>query len=157
MTQFALYKGSGGKFGACQFNLKPYEYSSDPSKGKTGVVFINAASSTAPDVYDWTNKIVMALNVTDVGKLIQFFVSAEAGSSVNLVHDPKMGTDEAGKTYKGLSIFTKEGPLNGGLITVKVKSGDTQVQHKIPISGDEVVVLKTLLETAVVRMVGWDV
>jgi hypothetical protein len=160
--QYAIYKGVKGPkqgeatgFGALQVSLKPHEETGEFG-GQEGVVFINACSSTGSNQYDWSNKFVFALGLTDIGKLLHFFVSAGEKESLNLVHDPDKGKEKEGTRIKSMSIYTNGGCLNGAMITCSIKQGGDVVSHKIPISGDEVMVLKCLLETAVPAILGWS-
>jgi len=158
MLQYNIYKGksspgatSPSKWGACQFSIK-YP---DLDKRDAGVVFVNAASAKAPDVYDWDNKFVFALGLTDIGKILHFFISAGEKGTCNLVHDPNKGRDNEGSVIKSMNFYTQSGCLGGCMITCSTKNGSETVSHKIPVTGDEVVVLKCLLERSVSVILGW--
>lgn len=162
LLQYNIYKGVKGPkqgqkygWGAIQFSFKPPVLSDNYKDEKEGVIFVNAASSTASDVYDWSNKFVFALGLTDIGKILSFFVSAGAGDSQSLYHDPDKGKENEGSKVKTMSFYTKEGCLNGCMITCSTKLNGEVVSHKIPVSGDEVIVLKNLLEAAIPLILGW--
>lgn len=163
MIQYSLYKGAKGPkqsqqygWGAIQFQLKPAVLSDNFKNEKEGVIFVNAASSTAADVYDWSNKFVFAMGLPDLGKIIRFFVAGGAGESLSLYHDPDKGKENEGTRSKTMSFYTKDGCLNGCMITCSMKSEEEQVQHKIPVSGDEVIILKNLFEAAIPAILGWN-
>jgi len=149
MGQFAIYKGHSAKFGGLQFDL------GYPTEQKKGAVFVNACSATGPNVYDWENKIVLALGVTDIGKILHFMVSAAPGGNLSLVHDPNMKGNQQGKVVKTMQFYTKDGVLGGMMVTVSSKQENKTVSHKIPMSGDEVIILKNLLESAIVPLLQW--
>jgi hypothetical protein len=149
--QYNLYKGITSKFGACQFSVKEPDWNND----SPGVVFVNACSSTGPNVYDWDNKFVFALSIGDLGKILHYFVSAGEKESLNLVHDPNKGKEGEGSTIKSMSFYTQNGCLQGAMITCTTKTGDNVATHKIPLSGDEVIVLKSLFDAAIPRLLGW--
>ena len=151
MSQFSVYKGTSGKFGALQFKLLPSTGEID----NVGVVFVEACSSTGPNQYDWANKIIFALSPVDTGKMLHFMVTAEANGSLSLVHDPNMKGENQGKVVKTMQFYTKEGVLGGMMITVSKKENEAVTSHKIPLSGDEVMVLKNLLEAAIPAMFAW--
>ena len=132
MIQYSIYKGMGknSNFGAIQFNLKKAE------EEREGVIFVNACSSTGVNIYDWENKFTFALGIADLGKILAFFVTAGENGQLSLVHDPNMKKEGAGEIIKSMNFFTKEGCLNGCLITTTTKKGSDVVSHKIPVSGD---------------------
>jgi hypothetical protein len=149
---YRVYKGKTGKFGAIQFSAPT---SADNDKNKPGVIFINIANALAPDSYDWKNKIIMALNLTDLSAILHFFVTAGSGASLSLYHDPDKGKSNEGTRAKQLNIFTKDGVLGGMMITCSQKMDNGTITCKVPLSGPEVICLKTLLEWALPRMLNW--
>ena len=158
MIQYDIYKGVSAKnaWGALQFSLKLPVLSDNLKEQKSGVVFVNACSSNGPNKYDWSNKFVFALGLTDLGKIIRFFVAGKAKESLKLYHDPDKGKQNEGTRGKTMSFYTQDGCLNGCMITCSTGSGEEQTQHKIPVSGDEVIVLKNLFETAIPAILGWN-
>jgi hypothetical protein len=160
LIQYNIYKGKSRsgipKFGAIQFSFKPPVLSDDFRKEREGIIFVNAASATTSDVYDWSNKFVFALGLTDLGKILHFFISAGAGDSASLYHDPDKGKENEGTKVKTMSFYTKEGCLNGCMITCSTKQDSNIVSHKIPVSGDEVIILRSLFDAAIPAMLGWN-
>jgi hypothetical protein len=171
--QYQIYKGKGAKFGAAQFNLAPshmycelckaknYNGETHPNTGnacsgkmisREGCVFLEITSPSAPDVYDWANKIIIALSVTDLGKLL---VGLRAGTEVKLLHDPGAGSDKMGQIRKTLNFVSPNGLEQGGILTAGETSGDNKKQHKVPFTGDEVLVLAVLVQTAISRCMNW--
>lgn len=148
-TKYRLYKGTNAKWGAICFD-HPYL----GEEQKPGVLFVEAASATGNNVYDWSKKVTIALSLGDVGKILHFMVGG-AGDKVSIYHDPKKGTEQEGQTQKTMTFWSKEGPLKGAIITVTQKDKEGKREHKVPISGDEIVVLKILLERAVKIMMRW--
>lgn len=176
--QYAIYKGKGGKFGAVQFNLQsPHPYrGKDKSfdgrfkgesifetiEGKTrlkegwkireGCVFMDITGPKGSDVYDWDNKIIMALSITDIGKIL---LSLVTGDECKLMHDPGAKTDAQGTVKKYLTITSPRGPVVGVILSATHVSGPDKRTHTVPLSGDEVLVLRTLFQTAVSRALNW--
>jgi hypothetical protein len=164
MIQHNLYKGVSGKFGAIQFSLKdPILYSDEGlllkvADREAGVVFVSACSSVGKNKYDWNDEVQFkfALGITDLGKLIHFMVSAGSGGELSLVHDPNKGRKDEGKIIKSMRLFTGNGCMGGMMITTDEKKNGKNIVHKIPVTGDEVVVLKVLFEAAISRILGWS-
>lgn len=169
--QYAIYKGMGGKNGALQFNFQaPHYYNGkqkdfDGSKAldennrltegwkiREGAVFMEIASTKDKNVYDWENKVVMALSINDMGKVLLGLV---AGSEVKLMHDPNAKSDGAGQVKKHLSVTSPQGTAAGVIFQAAEIKGETKKSHMVPLSGDEVLVLRQLLQTAIGRSLGW--
>ena len=171
---FRIYKGVKAKFGAVQFALKPpftvcnkcntrsnldgvalckcegsYQ---DPEEG---VIFVNICGPKGPNVYDWDNKIVFAMSVIDVGKTLAFLTSAGEGDQFSLLHDPGANTPAKGKTTKNLSISTPQGLRAGCMFSISQTTGEDRRSFTVPIAGDEVIILGTLLRAAIPRMLAW--
>jgi hypothetical protein len=194
--QHAVYKGTGGKYGAVQFNLQPPHFFSgklkdftgkiDPDgrdstaaftlkevdgrkkvtlkegwKQREGAVFVEASSATAKDVYDWKNKIIFAMSVSDLGKAIYFLTtgqspnSKEQKGSMSIYHDPNAKTTRANTVKKNLKFYSPNGPAQGGILSLEQTEGEEKKSHRIPLSGDDVMVLRKLFEAAVPRALAW--
>jgi hypothetical protein len=174
-VQKAIYKGIKGSNGALQFNLQPAhrfcttckkkDYTEDPTCGvcknkittREGAVFVEVASTTGPNVYDWENKIVFALSDVDIGKILWGVKhkNKDGVFSTSLMHDPGAKTASFGKVKKYMSIDSPDGPQAGCIIRMTEQSGDQKKTHTVPVSGDELVVLVTLLTAAIPRMLAW--
>jgi hypothetical protein len=171
--QYAIYKGTGGKFGALQFNLqKPHFYNGkqkdftgseawefadgkrklkDDWKVREGCVFLEI-TSTKPNqknVYDWDNKIIMALSVNDIGKLL---LGLKMPGKTEIMHDPHAKTDKQNTIKKFLSCTLSE---KGALFSVTKIAGGEKTSHSVPLSPDEVVVLRRLLERGITTALDW--
>ncbi len=158
--QYKIYKGKNAKFGAIQFALKPFSpgsYSPAETGGKDGspdegCVFVDIANATAADVYDWANKMVIALSVTDLGKIL---FALRTGSEAKIFHDPKMGSEQQGQVSKSLNFSSPGGLEKGFMINGTFKNGDSKIQYSIPLSPDEVTVLGTLVAASIPACLGW--
>lgn len=187
--QFAIYKGTGGKWGAIQFNFqKPHFYSGklkdftgqtafelvdgrkklrEGWKEREGCVFVEIAPTTDKNKYDWDKKIIMALSVNDMGKLLYFLATGKSSNSnererngkvtnsMTIMHDPHAKSDRAGQTQKYLTMYSPGGTAEGGMITITQKEGDQKREHKVPVTGDEVMVLRTLFQSAISSALNW--
>ena len=172
--QVAIYKGMGGKFGAAQLNLqKPHyvcgvckkrDYSDTVSEccnekrnARDGAIFLEVASTTGPNQYDWSKKITVALSVTDVSKLLYGIRTATEGSEIKLMHDPGAKTEMSGKTKKYVNLSSPQGPSKGFMLNVSQSSGgDDRVSHTVPLLPEEVLLISTLFAAALPAMLAWS-
>lgn len=178
--QYAIYKGTGGKFGAVQFNLqRPHFYQGKTKdftghqaldeqgkrkegwKDREGCIFLEITSAKAgqKNVYDWDNKIILALSITDIGKILYFLVTGKdpgkGGDRLSIMHDPGAKSQSAGAVKKFLSMFSPNGTSAGCLITAKQVTGSEERKHTVPLTGDEVIVLRSLLQAAIPSTLNW--
>lgn len=175
--QLAIYKGVGGKFGAVQFNFQRPHYYGDKGgqfagqkdftgdraleggkikegwKQREGAVFIEAASTTGKNVYDWENKITFACSVNDMGKIA---LALTTGEALDIMHDPGAKTPREGQVQKHVKLYSKQGPMTGGaILTVSEIVNKQSKEHKIPLSADECLVLRSLLIAAIPKALAW--
>lgn len=169
--QFSVYKGIKGKFGALQFNFQnPHYYNGklkdftgaeaygedhklkEGWKQREGCVFLEITSTKEPNVYDWENKVTVALSVTDLGKVLNGLIT---GNEVKIMHDPGAKSDSAGAIQKHVNISSPNGTSEGCLVAVSQVSGQQSKRHMVPLNGDELLVLRCLIQTAVSKSLGW--
>src|SRR3990167_510879 len=174
--QFEVFKGMGGKFGSVKFAYNPPHYYCSNVKCRTknyhtneqvcscsnvtmelreGNVFVDIASAIGPNKYDWENKIVMSLSVTDLTKLM---VGVRTGEAVKLLHDPGIKTELAGKRQKIFQFSSPQGLEKGGIITISEKNdmNDSETKHHtVPLSGDECVTLGVLIQCIIPKCLAW--
>lgn len=173
--QFSVYKGMKGNHGALQFNLQLPHYYKGKEKSydgegvfeevdgrwklkegwnkREGCVFLEITSATGQNVYDWENKIIMALSVTDIGKLL---LTLRTGDECKIMHDPGANTTASGVVKKWLDVSSPKGVKTGVFFSVtKQAAGTDNVTHRVPLSGDEAMVLAQLLSTAISRALNW--
>lgn len=169
--QYAVYKGVKGKFGAVQFNFQPPHFYREKVKDfsganalddngkmkegwktRDGAVFLEITSTKEANVYDWENKITIALSVNDLGKIL---VALRTGEEMKLMHDPGAKSESAGSVQKHLKFSSPNGTASGCIINASMVAGDVTKSHMVPLSGDELVVLGTLIQAAIPRALGW--
>ena len=168
--QHAIYKGMTGKWGAIQFGFHPPHYYLDKQKDysgdiathagslkpgwkiREGTIFLEITSSKDKNVYDWDNKIVLALSATDVGKILHSFYT---GTECKIMHDPGAKKESQGLIKKNLYIASPKGTANGCMIRAVQSQGGQQKNHSVPITGDELIILKILFESSVPGMLAW--
>ncbi len=169
--QYSIYKGVKGKFGAVQFNLQLPHYFREKQKDFTGqnaldeagkmkegwriregAVFMEITSTKEANVYDWENKVTVALSTNDLGKVL---FGLRTGNEVKLMHDPGAKSDRAGETTKTVNISSPKGTAEGCMIHVSQKTGEQVKSHTVPLSGDELLVLATLIQSAITKSLGW--
>lgn len=165
--QYAVYKGVMSKYGAIQFNLQRPHYYMGKQKDFTGqealidgklqegwkiregCVFTEITSAKDKNVYDWDNKIILALSVNDIGKLL---LGLTKTGETQLMHDPGAGTKTQSVVKKYLKVTVSD---KGALFTCTQTSGGESKSHTVPLSPDEVVTLRVLLSRAVEISLNW--
>ena len=173
--QYAVYKGTGGKFGAIQFNLQVPHYYKGKEKSfngkdsngdwifegsklkegwkiREGAVFMEITSTKDKNIYDWENKIVLALSVNDIGKVLLGLLT---GDEVKIMHDPGAKSEAQGTVKKYLTVTSPKGPAVGVLFSATQTAGGDKRTHTVPLSGDEVIVLRSLLQQAISAALNW--
>lgn len=168
--QFSIYKGVSGKHGALQFDLQLPHFYKEKQKDFTGevaldgfkmkegwnkregAVFLQAASTIDKNVYDWEKKIVFALSVQDMAKVLHCLMT---GEECKLMHDPGAKSENQGAVKKFLNISSPNGTASGCILTLSQTTGGDTRRHSVPMDGSEVIALRQLLLTAIPRALGW--
>ena len=147
-ASYKLYKGVRGNNGAIQFDMTPKHR----SRRDLGAVFLQAASATGPNVYDWDNKITMALNLSDIAIILNTFrtppKSGEDG--LRIYHDKFKGSEREGQVVTSLSI--QRGSQNGWFFNIWRKENGQDRQVRMPISDGEAIEIRNLLERGIIRI-----
>ena len=169
--QYSVYKGMTGKWGAIQLNLQPPHFYSGKTKDYTGyeamengslrdgwklregTIFMEITSTKDKNVYDWDNKIVLALSVTDVGKILH---SLYTGKECSIMHDPGAKSQSQGLVKKNLNLASPKGTANGCMVRASHTAAGQTKSHQVPLSGDELIIMKELLASAVPQMLKWN-
>lgn len=175
-VQFAIYKGMGSAHGAAQFDLDPAheickvcekrwwwygnkascDCSGREAQVTQGALFLSMASTVGKNQYDWTNKIVFALSVTDQSKLLHGLLNQqELKDKDSLIHDPGAGGPNKGKVVKSLTLVSPGGWEKGAMLTLSEKTGDQVKKHTVPLSPVELTTLKVLLSRSIYQTLGW--
>ena len=155
-VDFKVYKGMGGKgYGAAQFSLSPARQEGEATEA--GAVFMDITSPSAPNVYDWNQKIKMALGITDLGQILHFlrYGTNQKGEDLSIFHDPGAKSETAGQTGKSFVMSSPGGIKEGFMLTVSQKTGDKTVTHRVPFNGAEAATLSQLVQAAISRVLGW--
>jgi len=176
--QYAVYKGMGGKWGAVQLGFQPPHFYKDKEKDfkgtaalgtdgrlkrddgwkeREGAVFVNITSAKGKNIYDWENKVVMALSVTDMSQIIYFLEAgkdSKGNDSLSLVHDPGAKTQSQGAVKKFLR-FNSQDLARGAMLTVVQQSGNEKKEHTVPLDGAELLTITTLLRQAITKAMAW--
>jgi len=174
--QYAVYKGTGGKFGALQFNLQRPHYTDGKDrdftgstaledsggrrklkegwKERPGCVFMEITSTKEgqKNVYDWDQKVIMALSVNDMGKIL---LTLATGVECKIMHDPGAKSESQGAIKKWLSVSSPQGTAKGVMFTVSMQAAGDERRHTVPLTGDEVMVLRSLLQRAIATAQNW--
>lgn len=147
---YKIYKGLSGKWGALQLDLIPIEN----SRRDLGTVLITFANPKLNRTYDWDHKVIMALNLSDIATILEFLSSAEFGGVTSIFHDPNAGTSESGQQEKKLTLA--KGNEHGWFLGVSYRSSSgASTEVRVPVKDGEMIVIKTLLQHAIPRILGW--
>lgn len=147
---FKIYKGISGKWGALQLDLIPIER----SRRDLGAVMLTFANPKSDRTYDWDNKVVMALNTSDIASILEFLKVSKPRDRINIYHDPKAGTAEKGRQGKNFSIT--KGESEGWHLAMAHRMGAETLQEiRLPIKTGEMIIISELLRRAVIRILGW--
>jgi len=182
VLKYSIYKGMTGKFGAVQFALqKAHFYCTNNKKHKVfeehqlprdndgkrmyvcpvcsgtlstreGCVFVDITSTKGQNEYDWDNKIAMSLSINDIGKIL---LALRTNKDLELFHDPGAKSSTQGEVNKKFRVSFSGDPSKGCLISSSEKSGSGTKQHTVPLSADETVILATLLQSVVPKLLSW--
>jgi hypothetical protein len=120
---------------------------------REGCIFVEITSASAPDVYDWNNKIIMALSVTDLSKLL---LTLRTGNECKLFHDPGAGSEKMGAIKKTFNVSSPKGIENGCMVRATMSDGTDTKTHTVPLSADEVMALAVLVQAAIPRCLNWS-
>ncbi len=198
-NQFALYKGTGARFGALQLNLQyPHFFAGKAKdfqgkvdarneddraaftvvggkvrlkedwKSRDGCIFLEATCSVGKNTYDWKQSVRMAMSPGDMGKILYFLTTGQSpvkkertkqdgkpSRAMSLMHDPGARSAKEGQVRKYLKFYSPNGPADGLMLTVEQVEGGEKRSHQIPVSGDEVMALRALLNAAIPRALNW--
>ena len=176
--RFSVYKGMGGKFGALQLNLQlPHFYKDGQTtrekdftgekaldkngnlnkdtgwQAREGSVFLEMASASGKNQYDWNNKITFALSVADMSEIIYFLTTDK---ETKIMHDPGAKTEKQGSVHKYLNFTSPEGVIEKGcLVQLTMVEGDKKTSHMVPLSPDECIAMRFLLQAGIARALNW--
>ena len=142
--QFALFKGVTGKFGAMRLKLKK-AYTDTNRNKDDGCIFLEMAPAVGANMYDWENsKIIMALSIIDIPKIIlylrspthQIFQNDKADGKLKIYHDKGAGTNLKGQNTTNLTLDKPKDRNNFFLSAVQTKEGKSKTAS-VTISPDE--------------------
>lgn len=158
--QFKIYKGIRGKNGVMKLTLKK-AYSG--TKKDEGCVFLDMAEAIGPNQYDWENKILISLSLNDISKLILYltdpFSKVFKDGKLSIYHDRNMGTKEKeGEDVKIFEAsFSEDRGSFGFQLSHATKTGAEKNKRSIfiPVSEDEALTIRMLLNSAVPLVMAW--
>lgn len=115
---------------------------------REGVVLLEFASSTGIRQYDWTQKLVFALSVAEIGEVLSF----SSSDKINLLHDPNKGRDGEGTVIKTLQIVPMK---DGYFFNLSMRKDGQERKVSLPISTSEFSVIRTALNYILPYLMGW--
>ena len=159
--QYAIFKGVTGKFGALRLNLKKAYIDSRREKDD-GCVFLEMAPPAGPNDYDWKdNKIIMALSITDIPKIILYLrapghpIFKKDDFKLKIYHDRGAGTPTRGQDTTNI-VIDKPEDRDNFFFNAYQKRGDVSKQASVPVSPDEAIAIGTLLQAAIPLILAWN-
>jgi hypothetical protein len=172
-AQYSIYKG---RLGAAQFNFLPACYicktcreknlkswnhvkntsCTERMELKSGAILVEVTNGLSQHEYEWKNKIPFALDAGDLSAILNAFAKNE---KIRCLHDPNM--KQAGKQGQVIKVLEFAVGQEGGFIlnlsqTVKGGTNDNKsLRHSVPLSGDEVRILRILFGAAIPKLLAW--
>lgn len=143
--KFAVYKPNKRATGAAiRFDLNVARES----------VFLEAAAQSSEQAFDWENKIVFKLGVSDIGKLLS--VLEGKVKNIHIYHEPGKSPFALDKSVKNNALGVSKTDF-GFIFKVSQQTLDKRVRLvSVPFSEDEAILLKILLQQSVAKIFGWD-
>ncbi|KAH7444218.1 hypothetical protein KP509_02G070200 [Ceratopteris richardii] len=119
---------------------------------KEGSLFLEFVPSSGPRQYDWSRKQIMALSVVEVGSLVGYTMT----EGIEFLHDPHLGTSEAGMVRKTLKIEPMP-DKSGMFFTFEVvnKVEDLNMRLSVPITKGEFTVIRSSCNFIIPYLLGW--
>lgn len=160
-ASYVVYKGKG----AVTLKAIAPSYTSLSNKARNvareGGLLLEFALASGQREYNWAKKGTFLLDVNECGTLLYNINQVQLGSknndAVEFLHDPNIGTPDAGKTNKKLRWVKMS---DGVFITLQVtdKSGQTPqvTTYTLPLSWGEIEVIKTLISYCIPRFLAFD-
>jgi hypothetical protein len=133
------------------------------TKKDDGCVFLDMAEAIGPNQYDWENKILISLSLPDISKLILYltdpFSKVFKDGKLSIYHDRNMGTKEKeGEDVKVFEASFSEDRGSFGFQLAHVTKVGTEKNKRsifIPVSEDEALTIRLLLNSAVPLVMAW--
>jgi len=159
-SKFNIYKGKA----AMQVSLIPPTFSGS-NKGNSYVSregtmlleFANANQNAAPQgpganrTYSWDQKVTFALSALELGSVL-----SDDGKGVEFYHDPGKGTPNEGSIRKTLKLQHNQDGSFFLSVSYNNNSTSTRQNVSVPISRAEMTVLRSLMNYAIPRLMGFD-
>jgi len=164
---YTIYKGVRGKFGA--FRLSPSFPTRDiPMRDREGFVMLEMAGTIGPNRYDWENKVIFKLSLTDMAKICMFMrnpgkkynfceQNSEGGvthNSFQIFHDTSKASGRSGTETKNLR-FTKSSNRHSVTVQMVHKRDSDTNKIVVPISPEESYIIINLLDGSFGNILSW--
>jgi hypothetical protein len=156
--EYALYsKGS-----AAQFKLRKLVDKIDENKSEENYWLFVEAANVLPGQrkFDWENKCNIRLGLADLGIFLNGFRTGFKGDKkCEIFHDPGKGSATEGFETKAMAI--QPGASYGYQLVFRynkkadAKGPEKKVNVAVPVSDEQMVILKILLERSVVMLAGF--
>lgn len=150
-------KNFQGRFAKDEWKKKFPELKDEDFQSREGAVFMEICSASGKNEYDWSNKIIAAFSVTDLGKILT--VLEGRVPEVELQHDPFAKSANAGKIQKYFKFTVGKEGLKGGIwiyASQFVKGTEGSVKHSVPLTGDETLCLAASIRAFIPRALAWS-
>jgi len=139
-TDYAIYKPNQRNSGAAiRFNFNP----------EKGAIFLDAAQQTGEKQFDWDNKIIMKLGLSDIGTILALLQNRT--TEAKLFHK----SEKATSSFE-LSPRNEPDRAPYVLFISRQEAADKSIRKvSLPITHAEVAILEVALHTATSRIIGW--
>lgn len=142
-TSYVVHKGKGAvDINVIRPQLQPSRNNQYYTVKRLGGFALQFAVAKGERQYDWQNKEVIMLNVTEIGDFIHYYqhTSMLQGTSINITHDPMLGSQQQGGIVKRLYVqrMNNQQPAGGQQPSRYAKSGSSGYYFNLTVdrSGD---------------------
>ncbi len=163
MKKFCVYKPNKRLAGAA------FQFDFNPSKES---IFVEAANQTGEQLFDWSNKVIVKLSDTDIAKLLVVLEGKKP--TIELFHDSTKTSKPLTESYatpntqggvagpsnpapslKSTTVSLTKGDYGFFIKATRQFSDGKVASVNMPLSDDEALSLRLLLQRAIVRIHGW--
>jgi hypothetical protein len=149
---FEIYKSTAA------LNARLIPPTINPTKGfleKKGAAYIEMTDGKNKS-YNWKDKVVFAISPSDMPAVMEFYFNLlKTGNSIlKLIHDPNMGSENAGQKYTSFEI-NADIPKKSIFINMSSKSKSTDESRRfgIAVTLGELLLFKEFLNAVYLRSI----
>lgn len=153
-ANFSIYKGKSAMQVA---PLAPTfeQLGTAQTTARDGGLLLTFAPASGPKAYDWAQKQLFSVGVTELGELLAAFGHGAATRSLEFYHDPGKGGPSEGQTAKKLQVspLGKDDVMFNLSVSTK---GQEASRLSVPVTSAELEVLCSIARFVIPRALGFD-